>query len=212
MLATLNPKQIVDEIVKDTVKDNDPHDAIQISPDIVLASRPISVAPALAPDIATRPEPKFVPEPKASFERKISLEPGSVLSQVAGGTPALCRHRHPRRRERWCRSAEAIRRRQVAARRFRHVSVRGRQCGRHDRLGATRRRRQADARRMDTGIGVAAAVDIADRAGRCRAGRTAHGAGGNRSNGRSICDAARSQSPQLRLQRRSPMQRSRCNR
>ncbi|PPQ16468.1 hypothetical protein CV770_25930 [Bradyrhizobium sp. AC87j1] len=75
MLATLNPKQIVDEIVKDTVKDNDPHDAIQISPDIVLASRPISVAPALAPDIATRPEPKFAPEPKASLERKISIEP-----------------------------------------------------------------------------------------------------------------------------------------
>ena len=37
MLATLNAKQIVDEIVKDTVKDNDPHDAIQISPDMVLA-------------------------------------------------------------------------------------------------------------------------------------------------------------------------------
>lgn len=54
MLATLNPKQIVDEIVKDTVKDNDPHDAIQISPDIVLASRPVSVAPALAPDVTTR--------------------------------------------------------------------------------------------------------------------------------------------------------------
>ena len=75
MLATLNPKQIVDEIVKDTVKDNDPHDAIQISPDIVLASRPVSVAPALAPDIAPRPEPKFAPEPKAAFERKITLEP-----------------------------------------------------------------------------------------------------------------------------------------
>jgi hypothetical protein len=75
MLATLNPKQIVDEIVKDTVKDNDPHDAIQISPDIVLASRPISVAPALAPDIATRPEPKFAPPPKISLEPKLSLEP-----------------------------------------------------------------------------------------------------------------------------------------
>ncbi|QIP00275.1 hypothetical protein [Bradyrhizobium symbiodeficiens] len=88
MLATLNPKQIVDEIVKDTVKDNDPHDAIQISPDIVLASRPISVAPALAPDIATRPEPKFMPEPKASFERKISLEPRfSPISESQAAPP-----------------------------------------------------------------------------------------------------------------------------
>jgi len=47
MLATLNPKQIVDEIVKDTVKDNDPHDAIQISPEIVLAS-PYDEQPAQA--------------------------------------------------------------------------------------------------------------------------------------------------------------------
>lgn len=74
MLATLNPKQIVDEIVKDTVKDNDPHDAIQISPDIVLASRPISVVPALAPDVAPRPEPKFAPEPKISLEPKLARE------------------------------------------------------------------------------------------------------------------------------------------
>lgn len=64
MLATLNSKQIVDAIVKDTVKDNDPHDAVQISPDIVRATRPISASPALAPDIAIRPEPKFAPEPK----------------------------------------------------------------------------------------------------------------------------------------------------
>ncbi|MBW7968367.1 hypothetical protein [Bradyrhizobium sp. BR 10289] len=67
MLATLNSRQIVDEIVKDTVKDNDPHDAVQISPEIVLASRPVSAAPALAPEIAPRPEPridlKFTPEP-----------------------------------------------------------------------------------------------------------------------------------------------------
>jgi len=75
MLATLNAKQIVDEIVKDTVKDNDPHDAIQISPDIVLASRPISVAPALAPEITPRPEPKFAPEPKINPEPKVDSEP-----------------------------------------------------------------------------------------------------------------------------------------
>ncbi|MBR1170355.1 hypothetical protein ACNJYD_21045 [Bradyrhizobium sp. DASA03005] len=73
MLATLNAKQIVDEIVKDTVKDNDPHDAVQISPEIVLASRPTSASPALAPEIARRPEPKFAPEPK--LMPKFTLEP-----------------------------------------------------------------------------------------------------------------------------------------
>lgn len=73
MLATLNSRQIVDEIVKDTVKDNDPHDAIQISPDMVLASRPISGAPALAPEIATGPEPKI--DPKFAPERTINPEP-----------------------------------------------------------------------------------------------------------------------------------------
>jgi hypothetical protein len=73
MLATLNSRQIVDEIVKDideivkdTVKDNDPHDAVQISPEIVLASRPGSEAPALAPEITPGPEPKINPEPTFS--------------------------------------------------------------------------------------------------------------------------------------------------
>ncbi|UPK39865.1 hypothetical protein IVB18_23135 [Bradyrhizobium sp. 186] len=61
MLAMLNSKQIVDEIVKDTVKDNDPHDAVQISPEMVLVARASSVAPTLAPEIASRPEPKFAP-------------------------------------------------------------------------------------------------------------------------------------------------------
>ena len=75
MLATLNPKQIVDEIVKDTAKDNDPHDAIQISPEIVLASRSISVAPALAPEITPRPEPKFALEPKINPEPQFSAAP-----------------------------------------------------------------------------------------------------------------------------------------
>ncbi|APG12373.1 hypothetical protein M2175_005511 [Bradyrhizobium elkanii] len=88
MLATLNSRQIVDEIVKDTVKDNDPHDAIQISPDMVLASRPISGAPALAPEIATRPEPKidpkFAPEPTINPEPKFSpvLEPQTAAPSV----------------------------------------------------------------------------------------------------------------------------------
>jgi len=65
MLATLNSRQIVDAIVKDTMKDNDPHDAVQISPDVVLASRTGSDAPTLAPDIASRPEPKIDVAPKA---------------------------------------------------------------------------------------------------------------------------------------------------
>ncbi|MGY8631585.1 hypothetical protein RAD15_03685 [Bradyrhizobium sp. 14AA] len=86
MLAMLNAKQIVDEIVKDTVKDNDPHDAIQISPEIVLASRPISVAPALAPEITTRPEPKFAPEPKSNSSTSSnshSSNPGPRFSPVS---------------------------------------------------------------------------------------------------------------------------------
>ncbi|RTE91397.1 hypothetical protein [Bradyrhizobium sp. LVM 105] len=91
MLATLNPKQIVDEIVKDTVKDNDPHDAIQIAPDIVLASRPAGVAPALAPDITTRPEPKFALPPKILLEPKRSLEPrfAPVSEPPAAPPPAI---------------------------------------------------------------------------------------------------------------------------
>lgn len=50
MLATLNDK-------------NDPHDAIEISPDIVLASRADKDAPPLAPEIARRPEPKIEAAP-----------------------------------------------------------------------------------------------------------------------------------------------------
>lgn len=70
MLATLNSRQIVDEIVKDTMRDNDPHDAVQISPDVVRASRLTSEAPTLAPEFTARPEPKFAPEPKLSPEPK----------------------------------------------------------------------------------------------------------------------------------------------
>ncbi|MCK1654247.1 hypothetical protein IVA88_22800 [Bradyrhizobium sp. 149] len=79
MLATLNTRQIVDEIVKDTVTTNDPHDAVQISPDMVLASRPLSVAPAPAPEIATRPEPKITP----TFMPKPKFDPGPKFSPVA---------------------------------------------------------------------------------------------------------------------------------
>jgi hypothetical protein len=75
MLATLNSRQIVDAIVKDTVKDNDPHDAVQISPDVVRASRESSEAPTLAPEFTARPEPKFAPEPKLNPEPKTSPAP-----------------------------------------------------------------------------------------------------------------------------------------
>lgn len=83
MLATLNSRQIVDEIVKDTMRDNDPHDAVQISPDVVRASRLTSEAPTLAPEFTARPEPKFAPEPKLSPEPKfipISAPPAAAPS------------------------------------------------------------------------------------------------------------------------------------
>lgn len=65
MLATLNSKQIVDEIVKDTIKDNDPHDALQISPDVIMASRPGNDAPTLAPEVAKTPEAASRPSPRS---------------------------------------------------------------------------------------------------------------------------------------------------
>lgn len=83
MLATLNSRQIVDEIVKDTMRDNDPHDAVQISPDVVRASRLTSEAPTLAPEFTARPEPKFAPEPKLSPEPKfipVSAPPAAAPS------------------------------------------------------------------------------------------------------------------------------------
>lgn len=64
MLATLNSRQIVDEIVKDTMTDNDPHDTVQISPEMVLASRADRDAPTLAPEIARAPAIKSRAEPK----------------------------------------------------------------------------------------------------------------------------------------------------
>ena len=65
MLATLNSRQIVDEIVKDTMKDNDPHDAVQISPEMVRVSRTHNDAPTLAPEIMNRPEPRIDRAPEA---------------------------------------------------------------------------------------------------------------------------------------------------
>lgn len=83
MLATLNSRQIVDEIVKDTMRDNDPHDAVQISPDVVRASRLTTEAPTLAHEFTARPEPKFPLEPKLSPEPKfipVSAPPAAAPS------------------------------------------------------------------------------------------------------------------------------------
>ncbi|WFU77612.1 hypothetical protein QA645_23970 [Bradyrhizobium sp. CIAT3101] len=84
MLATLNSRQIVDEIVKDTVSNNDPHDAVQISHDVVRASRVTGEAPTLAPEFTARPEPKFAPEPKIHPEPKFIpvLEPQAATPSV----------------------------------------------------------------------------------------------------------------------------------
>lgn len=111
MLATLNSRQIVDEIVKDTMRDNDPHDAVQISPDVVRASRLTSEAPTLAPEFTARPEPKFAPEPKLSPEPKfipVSAPPAAAPS-VDTAVRATASDGHNRRKRsaagRWLRGA-----------------------------------------------------------------------------------------------------------
>lgn len=111
MLATLNSRQIVDEIVKDTMRDNDPHDAVQISPDVVRASRLTSEAPTLAPEFTARPEPKFAPEPKLSPEPKfipVSAPPAAAPS-VDTAVRATASDDHNRRKRsaagRWLRGA-----------------------------------------------------------------------------------------------------------
>lgn len=111
MLATLNSRQIVDEIVKDTMRDNDPHDAVQISPDVVRASRLTSEAPTLAPEFTARPEPKFAPEPKLSPEPKfipVSASPAAAPS-VDTAVRVTASDGHNRRKRsaagRWLRGA-----------------------------------------------------------------------------------------------------------
>ncbi|MEH2484939.1 hypothetical protein [Bradyrhizobium sp. AZCC 2230] len=86
MLATLNSRQIVDEIVKDTVSNNDPHDAVQITPDVVRASRVSSEAPTLAPEFTARPEPIFAPEPKIHLEPKVIPVLGPQPATASVGT------------------------------------------------------------------------------------------------------------------------------
>lgn len=111
MLATLNSRQIVDEIVKDTMRDNDPHDAVQISPDVVRASRLTSEAPTLAPAFTARPEPKFAPEPKLSPEPKFILvsAPPAAAPSVDTAVRVTASDGHNRRKRsaagRWLRGA-----------------------------------------------------------------------------------------------------------
>lgn len=111
MLATLNSRQIVDEIVKDTMRDNDPHDAVQISPDVVRASRLTSEAATLAPEFTARPEPKFAAEPKLSPEPKfipVSAPPAAAPS-VDTAVRVTASDGHNRRKRsaagRWLRGA-----------------------------------------------------------------------------------------------------------
>lgn len=110
MLATLNSRQIVDEIVKDTMRDNDPHDAVQISPDVVRASRLTSEAPTLAPEFTARPEPKFAPEPKLSPEPKfIPVSAPAAAPSVDTAVRVTASDGHNRRKRsaagRWLRGA-----------------------------------------------------------------------------------------------------------
>jgi hypothetical protein len=86
MLATLNSKQIVDEIVKDTMKDNDPHDVLQISPDLVRASRTGVDAPTLAPEIGSRSEPRIsviteTPAAAPSVDTAIRVDAGDLRAR-----------------------------------------------------------------------------------------------------------------------------------
>lgn len=108
MLATLNSRQIVDEIVKDAVKDNDPHDAVQISPDIVRASRVSSEAPTLAPEFTSRPEPKFAPEPRIHPEPKVSPIPQAAAPAVDTAVRVTASDDHRQKRSsagKWLRGA-----------------------------------------------------------------------------------------------------------
>src|SRR5262249_38838612 len=72
MLATLNDK-------------NDPHDAIEISPGIVLASRGEKDAPALAPELSARTEPQLqaAPEPKIAAPSVDAAVPAALSDYQA---------------------------------------------------------------------------------------------------------------------------------
>lgn len=59
MLATLTASENPKQDIKDDERANDPHDRLDISPDVVLAARSEKHAPALVPDAADRPEPKI---------------------------------------------------------------------------------------------------------------------------------------------------------
>ncbi|MET4390236.1 hypothetical protein ABIB73_006018 [Bradyrhizobium sp. F1.4.3] len=105
MLATLNSRQIVDEIVKDTVKDNDPHDAVQISPEMVLAARASSVLPSLASEIASRSVPKTSPEPKISGVSEAPMAMHTVDTAVRAAAGDLHSRQKRSSAAKWLRGA-----------------------------------------------------------------------------------------------------------
>lgn len=97
MLASLNSRQIVDAIVKDTVGANDPHDAVQISPEMVRASRVSSDAPTLAPEVTARPEPKFAPEPRVPPAPNVSpVSESEAAPSVDAAVRVSASEQHPR--------------------------------------------------------------------------------------------------------------------
>lgn len=57
MFATLNSKQIVDQIMKDA--GNDPHDLLDVSAEVIRASRADKPLPKLATEFTIRPEPRL---------------------------------------------------------------------------------------------------------------------------------------------------------
>jgi hypothetical protein len=86
MLATLNAKQIADEIVKDAIRDNDPHDAVHIAPEIVLASRSGAAGPTLAPEIDVAREARFGSAGEAVPAPNAAPEPGFASARAGSPT------------------------------------------------------------------------------------------------------------------------------
>ncbi len=89
MLATLNSKQIVDEIVKDA--SNDPHDLLDISADVIRASRADKPLPKLATEFTIRPEPKIqshrIDIPEARMEApRILITPAAPAPAAPSAT------------------------------------------------------------------------------------------------------------------------------
>lgn len=86
MLATLNATQIADEIVGGAAHDNDPHDAVHIAPEIVLASRSGGTGPTLAPEIDVAREPRFGSAGEAVPAPDVAPEPGFASARAGSPT------------------------------------------------------------------------------------------------------------------------------